>query len=125
MSNTFKDEEKNISKIIDALVEKEDEKALEVLERVGTNCSIDEVRRMTAKALVKKNTPESLAIVIGKKGKGINDLSTSVAMSTINELLSLEDKENAVKVLSDVQESAQEEEIRGTAGSVKTLMEYA
>lgn len=116
---------KNVNKIIEALAMHEDSSAIEVLERVGTNCAVDEVRRLTAKALVKKNTPESLKIVIGEKGKGINDLSTSVAMSTINELLSLEDKANAVKVLSDVQETVTDEEVKGTASSIKTLIEFA
>lgn len=121
----MQENEKNVNKIIEALAMHEDSSAIEVLERVGTNCSVDEVRRLTAKALVKKNTPESLKIVIGEKGKGINDLSTSVAMSTINELLSLEDKTNAVRVLSDIQETVTDEEVRGTASSVKTLIEFA
>ena len=77
---------------------------------------------MTAKALVQKNMPESLRVVITNKGKGINDLSTSVAMSTINELLSLEDKAEAIRILEDTVENNSEEEVRDNARSIKALM---
>ena len=56
------------------------------------------------------------------KGKGINDLSTSVAMSTINELLSLEDKAEAIRILEDTVENNSEEEVRDNARSIKALM---
>src|SRR5574344_403872 len=118
-------ENTKLTNIVEALAMHDSPDALEVLERVGTNCAIDDVRRLIARVLVRKNTPESLAIVIGKKGKGINDLSTSVAMCAINELLSLEDKTNAISVLTDVVASCKDEELRGTAGSVKTLMEFS
>lgn len=89
---------------------------------IGTNSKVDEIREMTAKALVQKNMPESLRVVITNKGKGINDLSTSVAMSTINELLSLEDKAEAIRILEDTVENNSEEEVRDNARSIKALM---
>src|SRR5574344_600606 len=92
-----------LTNIVEALAMHDSPDALEVLERIGTNCALDDVRRLIAKVLVRKNSPESLLIVIGKKGKGIHDLSTSVAMCTINELLSLNDKTNAINILSQVQ----------------------
>jgi hypothetical protein len=119
------EDNKKLRNVVEALAMHESPDALEVLERIGTNCAVDDVRRLVDRTLVRKNTPEALKIVIEKKGKGINDLSTSVAMSTINELLSLEDKKAAVDVLSSVEESATDEEIRGTASSVKTLMQFA
>ena len=93
-----------------------------VLEDIGTNSKVDEIREMTAKALVQKNMPESLRVVITNKGKGINDLSTSVAMSTINELLSLEDKAESIRILEDTVENNSEEEVRDNARSIKALM---
>src|SRR5574344_768531 len=119
------EEKTKLTNIVEALAMHDSPDALEVLERVATNCAIDDVRRLISRVLVRKNTPESLAIVIGKKGKGINDLSTSVAMCAINELLSLEDKTNAISVLSKIVENSKDEELRGTAGSVKTLMEFS
>ena len=47
---------KKLSNIIDALAHHEDQSSIEVLERVGTNCPDDEVRSLTAKALISKNT---------------------------------------------------------------------
>ena len=82
-----------VSDIIDSLTINPNPEAVAVLEEIGTNSSIDEVREMTARALVKRNEPASLSVVITQRGKGINDMSTVVAMSTINCLLSLEDKE--------------------------------
>jgi len=49
-------------------------------------------------------------------------MSTVVAMSTINELLSLQDKSNAMKVLEDTVEMHSDEEVRDNARSVKALM---
>ena len=78
---------------------------------------------MTARALVKRNESNSLTVVISHKGKGINDMSTVVAMSTINCLLSLEDKELAMKVLEDtISNEGIEEDVRENARSVKALM---
>ena len=49
-------------------------------------------------------------------------MSTVVAMSTINELLSLSDKAEAVKILTDTAEMHSDEEVRDNARSVKALM---
>jgi len=117
--------DKKLSNIIDALAHHQDQGSLEVLERVGTNCPDDEVRRLTAKALVNKNTRDSLSIVIISRGKGINDLSTNVAMSAINELLALEDKSSAMEILAIAEESHEDESVRETARSVKALMAFS
>src|SRR5574344_1954806 len=111
-----------IVRIMDALSQHKDSSAVEVLERVGTNSSDDEVRSLTAKALIKRNTPESLKIVLSQKGKGINDLSTNVVMSTINMLLSLDNKEYAIKILEETESDNEDESLRETASSVKTLL---
>lgn len=112
-----------VSIIIEALGKNTDPDAVDVLEEIGTNSSIDDVREMTSRALVKRNDEKSLSVVITNRGKGINDLSTVVAMSTINELLSLEDKEQAMKILEDtINSEDSEDEIRENARSVKALM---
>ena len=109
--------------IIDSLTINPNPDAVTVLEEIGTNSSIDEVREMTARALVKRNDERSLSVVISSKGKGINDMSTVVAMSTINCLLSLEDKEEAMKVLERTISTEEfEEDVRENARSVKALM---
>lgn len=118
--------DKKIINIIDALGRKKDNDAIQILEEIGTNCNEDDVRRLTARALINRNCEESLEVVILKEGKGINDLNTSVAMSTINDLLALDDKEHALRVLT----RAEEEEdyaktIKETARSVKALMTFA
>ena len=115
---------KKLSNIIEALSQHENDAAVEVLERVGTNCADDEVRRLTARALVSRNTQDSLSVVILKKGKGINDMSTNVAMGTINELLALNDKSEALKILDLAQESNCDEAVKETARSVKALMAF-
>jgi len=117
--------DRKLSNIIEALAKHEDQSSLEVLERVGTNCPDDEVRRLTAKALVNKNTRDSLSIVVLSRGKGINDLSTNVAMSAINELLALEDKSSAMEILADAEENHEDEAVRETARSVKALMAFS
>ena len=109
---------RNVKNIIDALAIHQDPDSIRVLNEVGTNSSIDEVREMTSRALVKKNVHDSLEVVISNQGKGINDLSTLVAMSTINELLALEDKTEAIKILEDTVENHSEEEVRDNARSV-------
>jgi len=108
--------------IIEALCLHEDEKAIDVLERIGTNSSDDEVREMTAKALVRRNTHRSLCPVILTKGKGINDLSPRVAMSAINDILELEDKTEAIKILEDTMEMHSDEDVRESASSVRALI---
>lgn len=117
--------EKKLNNIIEALSRHKDDSAVAVLEEVGTNCSDDEVRRLTARALVKRNTRDSLSLVILEKGKGINDLSTNVAMSTINELLSLEDKTQALKILEEAEGEKFEDIVKDTARSVKALMAFS
>ena len=111
-----------VSDIIDSLTINPNPDAVGVLEEIGTNSSIDEVRELTSKALVKRNEFDSLSVVITNRGKGINDLSTVVAMSTINELLSLEDKEVAMSVLENTISGEFDEEVKENASSVKALM---
>ncbi len=113
---------RNVKNIIEGLSLHENPETIAILEEVGTNSKVDEIREMTAKALVKKNMPEALRVVITNKGKGINDMSTTVAMTTINELLSLEDKSFAMNVLEDTVEHSQDEEVRDNARSIKALM---
>ena len=72
--------------------------------------------------MVRKNVHDSLEVVISNQGKGINDLSTVVAMSTINELLALEDKTEAINILEDTVNNHSEEDVRDNARSVKALM---
>lgn len=115
---------KKIVNIIDALGRKKDADSIKVLEEVGTNCNEDEVRRLTARALINKNSEDALEVVILKEGKGINDLNTSVAMSTINDLLALDDKGEALKVLTKAEEEDYANTIKETARSVKALMAF-
>ena len=114
-----------IDNIIEALGRHEDPKSIQVLEEIGTNSEIDEIREKTAQALVRKNCPESLRVVISSAGKGINDLSARVAMSSINEILSLNDKTEVLKVLEDTMNSAEKTEVKDTARSVKALITYS
>lgn len=125
MNENNKKDDKILSNIIEALSKHQDNAAVGVLEDVGTNCPSDEIRRLTAKALIDRNTRDSLAVVIQKKGKGINDLNTSVAMSTINELLALKDKSEVLKVLEEVEANVEDESIKETARSVKALMAFS
>ena len=111
-----------VRKIIDALSIHKDPESINVLNDVGTNSANDMVRELTSRALVKKNVHDSLEVVISNQGKGINDLSTVVAMSTINELLSLEDKTEAMTILEDTVNNHTEEDVRDNARSVKALM---
>ena len=113
---------KNVTNIIEGLGMNENPESISILEDVGTNSKVDAIREMTSRALVKKNVHDSLKIVITNKGKGINDMSTVVAMSTINELLSLNDKSEALKILEDTVNMHSDEEVRDNARSVKALM---
>lgn len=125
MNNKFKNNKNfdKVSNIIESLTINPNPDSVAVLEEIGTNSSIDEVREMTSRALVKRNEPDSLSVVIGNRGKGINDMSTVVAMSTINELLSLENKEEAMKVLENtINSEGFDEEVKENARSVKALM---
>ncbi len=114
-----------IDNIIEALGRHEDPKSIEILEEIGTNSEIDEIREKTAQALIRKNCPESLRVVIASAGKGINDLSARVAMSSINEILSLNDKTEVLKILEDTMNSAEKSEVKDTARSVKALITYS
>ena len=125
MDNNMKNNKNfiKVSNIIESLTINENPDSVAVLEEIGTNSSIDEVREMTSRALVKRNEHDSLNVVISNRGKGINDMSTIVAMSTINELLSLENKEEAMRVLENtISGESFDDEVRENARSVKALM---
>ncbi len=113
---------KNVIEIIDALREHKDNNSIRVLEEIGTNSPDNEVREYTSRALVKKNIHDSLKIVIINKGKGINDMSPSVAMSTINEILALKDKTEVIKILDDTINMHSDETVKENARSVKSLL---
>ena len=67
-----------------------------------------------------------MEIVIKNKGKGINDLSARVAMTAINELLALKEKERAIEILEEtLANSETEQEVQDTARSVKALMSFS
>ena len=115
-----------IRNIIQALGEHRDSQAaIEILTELGTNSPDDEIRELTAQTLIKKNTHESLRVVLISKGKGINDLSARVAMASINELLSLKDKSEAIRILDDTIKLHSEEDVRNTARSVRALMTFS
>ncbi len=115
-----------IKNIIQALGEhKDSQAAIEILTEIGTNSPDDEVRELTSQTLIRKNTHESLRVVLISKGKGINDLSARVAMASINELLSLKDKSEAIRILDDTIKLHSEEDVRNTARSVRALMTFS
>ena len=116
---------RHVKNIIEALGRHKDEESIGVLDELGTNCHIDEVREMTSRALIRKNTPRALELMIVNKGKGINDLSARVAMCAINELLALKDKTEAIKILENTIEHNTEKEVQDTARSVKALMAFS
>ena len=125
MNSNFKNNRNfdRVSSIIESLTINPNPDSVAVLEEIGTNSSIDDVREMTARALVKRNESSSLSVVISSRGKGINDMSTVVAMSTINELLSLEDKQEAMRILEDtISGESFDDEVKENARSVKALM---
>ena len=113
---------KNVTNIIEGLGQNPNSESVVILEDIGTNSKVDAIRELTCRALVKRNEHESLKVVITNKGKGINDMSTIVAMSTINELLALNDKTEAMQILADTVEMHSDEEVRDNARSVKALM---
>ena len=113
---------KNVIEIIDALRDHKDNNSIRVLEEIGTNSPDNEVREYTSRALVKKNIHDSLKIVIINKGKGINDMIPSVAMSTINEILALKDKTEVIKILDDTINMHSDETVKENARSVKSLL---
>lgn len=113
---------RNIIEIIDALTAHQDNDSIRVLEELGTNSPDNEVREYTSRALVKKNVHDSLKVVIINQGKGINDLSPAVAMSTINEILAIKDKTEVMKILDDTINMHSDETVRENARSVKSLL---
>lgn len=119
------DKNKKLQNVIESIARDTDSEAVVILEEIGTNCANDEVRRLTAKALVNRNTSDALTVVISHSGKGINDLSTNVAMSSINELLSLKDKSKALEILNAAEENHEDENVKETARSVKALMNFS
>ena len=115
-----------IRNIIQALGNHEDSKAaIDVLTEMGTNSPDDEIRELTAQTLIRKNTHESLRVVLIHKGKGINDMSARVAMTAINELLSLKEKNEAIKILDDTIKMHSDDDVRNTARSVRALMTFS
>lgn len=116
---------KRTEKIIEALETHDDVNSINVLEELGTNSPDNEVRERTSRALVRKNVHDSLKIVIINQGKGINDLNPAVAMSTVNEILALEDKTEVMKILDDTINLNSIEEVRENAQSVKSLLELS
>ena len=116
---------RRVRNIIEALGKHKDEESIQVLNELGTNCAIDEIRELTSKALIRKNTHNALELMIVNKGKGINDLSARVAMCAINELLALKDKQEAIKILDDTINLHSEKEVQDTARSVKAFMSFS
>lgn len=119
------DKNKRIKNIITALERHEDADSVRVLLEVGSNCPNDEIRELTAQALIRKNTHESLKDMILTKGKGINDLSARVSMSVINEILMLKDKTEVIRILEDTMNMHSDEDVRETARSVRALVSYS
>ena len=113
---------RKVRNIIEALGKHKDSESIKVLNELGTNCPIDEIRELTSKALIRKNTHASLELMIVNKGKGINDLSARVAMCAINELLALKDKDEAMKILDDTINMHSDESVKENARSVKSLL---
>lgn len=111
-----------INEIIQALGTHKDDSAIGILDSVGTNCEDDLIREMTVKALIERNSHESLRVVLINKGKGIYDLNAKVAEAAISSLLSLEDKAEAIKILDDTMNLHSDEEIRTKARDVKNLI---
>jgi hypothetical protein len=111
-----------ISKIIEALGRHADGSAVDVLEEIGTNSSDDMIRELTAKALISRNTIDSLRIVLVYKGKGIHDLSAEVAESAINSLKSLNDKSEVVRILDEAICTHSDDDVRLKASQVKDLI---
>jgi hypothetical protein len=111
-----------ISKIVEALGKHSDNSAVAVLEEIGTNSSDDLVRELTANALINRNTNDSLRIILINKGKGIHDMSPSVADAAINGLKALTDKSEAVKILDETISSENEESVITMAKAVKEII---
>lgn len=52
-------------------------------------------------------------------------MSARVAMSSINEILEMEDKSKVLEVLDETLENSQIQQVKDTARSVKTLITYS
>ena len=109
-------------KIIDALGRHPDEESIDVLNELGTNSSHEEVREETASALIMKNSDRAYRVLIANSGKGINDLSTKVALSTVGKLVSVKDKTELLKVLNETIDGDCDEEVKNTARSLRALI---
>ena len=112
----------NALKIIEALGRHPDEESIDVLRDLGTNSSREDVREETASALIMKNNDKAYRILVANEGKGINDLSTKVALSTVGKLVELQDKTELLKVLDETINSENADEIKTTARSLKALI---
>jgi len=112
----------NALKIIEALGIKKDEEAIDVLRDLGTNSPIEEVREKTAVALIKHNCEKSMRVLVANEGKGINDLNTKVALSTVGKLVELKDKTSLMKVLDETIENESSDEVKTTARSLRALI---
>ena len=118
----------NISRlknVIEALGKHKDEQSVEVLERLGMGSNIDYIRSLSAKALIKRNTKNSLEVIINRQGKGINDADMNVAMSAINEILELDEKTNVINILENVSINSSDKSVRDCAKAVRTLIELS
>lgn len=111
-----------VSEIIEALGKHADDNAVGVLEEVGTNSSDNEVRKMTAKALIERNTHEALKVLIINKGKGIHDYNENVANSVIEMLNKQQDKEEVLKILDDTIKLHSDNEVKSKAQQVKNML---
>ncbi|MDD3014121.1 MAG: hypothetical protein PHC34_10500 [Candidatus Gastranaerophilales bacterium] len=111
-----------MSKIIEALGRHSDGSAVEVLEEIGTNSPEDIVRELTVNALISRNTYDSLKVVLINEGKGIHDLSATVAESAINSLKSLNDKSEVFKILDETINTHYDDLIKSKATFVKDLI---
>jgi len=112
----------NALKIIEALGRHKDEESIDVLIDLGTNSSREDVREETATALIRKNNERALRILISNKGKGINDLSTKVALSTVGKLVKIENKRDLMNVLDETIGSECPQEVKHSARSLKALI---
>lgn len=114
-----------VSDIIEALGKHSDESAISVLEEVGTNCSNNDIRKTTAKALIERNSHNSLRVLIINKGKGIHDYNEDVSRSVIDMLKSQSDKSEALRILEDTISFHSDAEVREKAKQVRNEMALA
>jgi hypothetical protein len=113
---------REISQIIETLGRHADESAVRVLEDVGTNCPDEFVRQVTAKALVNRNSEDSLRIILTREGKGLYDMNPSVVEAVVDSLRNLSDKSEAIKLLDDASINGPNDFVRSKAYEVKQLI---